>query len=149
MNNRKFNKTEAWTQADDIHEWILSFLKSDGNNPVLAETLGRKAQYHYGPVDYPLDKLVNNFGADTSFKFHELQADLDLRVSAMLENMKTGWKPAPLIVTNLWEDYFEIADGAHRHKALQVAGIKKYPTVFYFKDQASLDNFIRGVEEDF
>jgi hypothetical protein len=60
----------------------------------------------------------------------------------MVESYRNGWKPVPLIASNIWEDEFTLADGAHRHGALLRLGIDTYPTIFYFKDKISYDAFV-------
>jgi hypothetical protein len=126
-----------------IHKWVLSFLISSGRNPNLAEILDKNSQFHFGPVDYPINKLKNIIGPSNSYKYFEKRSFFDARVNSMISDMHNGWKPAPLIATNLWEDYFEIADGGHRYAALKALGFEIYPTIFYFRDQLSLNNFVK------
>jgi len=122
-----------------VHEWVLKFLLGSGNNRRLAEKLSENSQFHFGPVDYPIENLVNLIQADENY--HEEQSVTDSRLESMLKSMNDGWKPAPLIATNLWVDDLEIADGCHRHMALKKLGVTTYPVIFYFRDQNSLDSF--------
>jgi len=137
--------TDALAAAKEnrIHKWVISFLIASGNNLALADTLEQSGQYLYGPIDYPLKKLVNLIGPDDSFKYQEDVAELQARVNNIVRDIHKGWQPPPLIATNLWEDYLELADGGHRYMAFQSLGVDEYPTIFYFRDESTMDDFIR------
>jgi hypothetical protein len=129
-----------------LHEWILSFLRASGANPGLAGTLEKDGKYYLGPVKYPLKDLVNIIGPDNSYKYQEAESALNARVAAMVTDIQKGWQPPPLIVTNFWEDYWEIADGGHRLRAFQKLGMEVYPTIFYFRDKDIFDTFKQEVQ---
>lgn len=131
---------------DRIHDWVLDFLEGVGNNKSLARVLRIKGEFHIGPIDYPIDRLTPILGPDESFKFYEDQTITDLRVAAMEKSFHEGWRPVPLIATDLWEDYLTVADGAHRQALLNKLGIETYPTIFYFRDRKSLDDFKDSLE---
>ena len=142
--NGDFDLNSAMTVAEngEIYEWVLSFLRSSGDNLKLANILEKDGQYYLGPISYPIDKVVNIIGHDDTFKFQE---DLDIlksRTLNMLDSMKKGWQPPPLIVTNFWEDDFEIVDGGHRQGAIIEFGLKEYPMIFYFRNKETMDDFI-------
>lgn len=124
-------------KADRLHEWVLNFLRGSGKNHSLADRLELDGLYRLGPIDYPLEKLDNILGPDDNYLFPENPTMLAGRVDAIVESMRKGWEPPAIIATNLWGDKFQIADGGHRVYALLKLGIRKYPTIFYFKDQAS------------
>ncbi len=139
MPNIEYNNMYKASEECKIHDWVLSFLLDSGNNHKLAKKLSEYSQFHFGPVNYPISDLINLVGPGKMY--HEEQSVLDSRVDAMIDSINNGWKPAPLIVTNIWNDSLEIADGCHRQMALKKIGITKYQIIFYFKDQYSLDNF--------
>lgn len=128
-------------EIGQLHAWVLNFLRGSGNNPTLAKRLERDGDYQLGPIEYPLEKLKNIMGPDSSFLFQEDPVVLQTKVDAIIEAMRKGWEPPAIIATNLWNDEFEIADGGHRAYALLKQGINKYPTIFYFRNQASKDKF--------
>lgn len=128
-----------------IHQWVLDFLRTGGGNASLANKLEANAIHHFGPIDYPLKNLTNIIGPNKTFKYVEDQEKLDFRVSQLILAINNGWRPPPLIVSNLWEDELEIADGGHRQRALLKLGVNIYPTVFYFKDSRSRDAFMASL----
>jgi len=145
MNNYDLDSAFLAAKDNELHDWVLSFLRSSGKNLALADKLEKNGQYRYGPIDYPIQKIVNILGSDASYKYTEDEQTLSKRVSDMVENIKNGWSPPPLLASNLWEDYLELADGGHRYKAFQALGINEYPTIFYFRDQQSLDEFVSAL----
>jgi hypothetical protein len=139
-----YNLNGAMLAAEngEIHEWVLSFLRSSGNNLKLARKLEEKGQYYMGPISYPIDKVINIIGNDDTFKFQEDIDTLKSRTLSMVESMKKGWQPPPLIVTDIWEDELEIADGGHRQRAIIEFGLKEYPMIFYFKNKETMGGFM-------
>lgn len=132
---------------ENIHAWVLEFLKKSGKNKALAKKLEGYGALNYGPIDYPIKRIVNILGPNKSFKFREDEQSLELKVDKMIRDMRAGWQAPPLIATNLWEDYLEIADGGHRYYALERLGIKKHPVIFYFRDEKSLKDFVDKLQQ--
>jgi broad specificity phosphatase PhoE len=126
-----------------VHEWVISFLESSGNNLRLAEKLSDNSQFCYGPIDYPITDLVNLVEEDPHY--YEDPSITESKLGAMIESMDKGWNPVPIIATNLWIDVLEIADGCHRQMMLKRKGVTTFPVIFYFRDQASLDNFVESI----
>jgi hypothetical protein len=85
-------------------------------------------------------------GPDRSFRYYEEPTSFNERVDKMVESLEKGWKPVPFIATDIWNEELELNDGSHRVAALKRFGVKTYPTVFYFKDQLALDNFLKSPE---
>jgi hypothetical protein len=127
--------------ADGTHEWVLSFLRQDGHNHKLANKLERHGVHHIGPVSFPLEGLNHIIGPDETYAFYEAPEQLDERVNRLVDSIQRGWEPPPLIVTNFWEDDFTIADGGHRQRALLKSGRAEHGVIFYFKDEASMNEF--------
>jgi len=132
-------------KENKIHEWVLSFLRSSGDNHGLADTLEKSGQYHFGPVAYPVVEIVNILGSDQSYKYIEDEKILKEKVGDMAKSIQKGWQPPPLIATNLWEDYLELADGGHRQRALLELGRVEYQTIFYFRDKRTMDDFLSRI----
>jgi hypothetical protein len=131
------------SQRGKIHEWVVSFLQTSGNNQRLAEKLSENSEFHYGPVDYPIANLMNLIEVDP--RYYEDPTITKPKLDAMIESMDNGWNPPPIIATNLWIDTLEIADGCHRQMMLKRKGIINFPVIFYFRDQASLDDFVKSL----
>jgi hypothetical protein len=142
MKSAEFEAAMLAAQQNKIHEWVLSFLRASGNNPGLADKLEKDGHNYYGPIEYPIKDIVNILGPDKSFKYQETETSLNERVDKIIAAILAGWQAPPLLATNLWEDYLELADGGHRYRAFQKLGIEKYPTIFYFRDQSTKEAFI-------
>lgn len=128
---------------DDINTQVQEFLRGSGGNVKLADTLRDHGEFALGPVEYPLDEIIDIIGPTSVYKYYEEETALNARVDAMVKNMKAGWQPEPLLVTNIWNDDLEIADGGHRHRALLRLGHKTYPTIIYFRDKQSRQAFVQ------
>ncbi len=136
-----FNSALAADKNGQLTDWIIDYLHQSGDNDKLAEDLLRQGKFHTGFIDYPIDDLDKLLGPDKSFDYYEDPDTFEYRVNTMVESIKNGWKPAPLIASRIWSEHFELHDGAHRAEALRRSGILTYPTVFYFEDKKSLDDF--------
>ena len=113
-----------------------------GRNEILAGGLKADGKYHTGFIHYELSKLKLLLGTDKSFRYYEEPDKFHAKVDAMVKSIRDGWKPVPLIATDLWNDGLELNDGTHRAYALMQLGVKTYPTIFYFKNQEILNNFL-------
>lgn len=137
---------DAAIEADKnghITAWMIEYLKESGRNAILAQGLLNDGKFHTPLINYPIDKLKILMGPDISFRYYEEPDQFEARIHAMIESLKQGWKPVPLIATkDLWNEGLELNDGAHRAEALKRFGINTYPTVFYFRDKASLSTFL-------
>lgn len=125
-----------------LTDWVLDYLHQSGDNEKLADDLVRQGKYHTGLINYSIDQLDKLLGPDKSFDYYEDPETYEHRVLSMVESIANGWKPAPLIASRIWDEHFELHDGAHRAEALRRSGIPTYPTIFYFSDRASLNDFI-------
>lgn len=141
---------DAAIEADkngNITAWMIEYLKESGRNPTLAQGLLADGQFHTSLIDYPIDELKILMGPDTSFRYYEELNEYEARIEAMLDSLRQGWKPVPLIATkDLWNEGLELNDGAHRAEALKRFGVTTYPTVFYFKDKVALNSFLRSIK---
>lgn len=124
-----------------ITEWFVGYLHESGRNKVLAGGLKEDGKYHTRFIDYPLDKLKILMGPDESYRYPEDPEQFHKRIEDMSESIRIGWKPVPLIATDLWNDGLELNDGAHRAFALMNCRYQTYLTIFYFKTQKEVDDF--------
>lgn len=143
IQNTEYDAMTEASKEGKIHEWVVSFLRSSGNNLRLAEKLSENSQFCYGPIDYPITDLMNLVEVDPHY--YEDVSVTEPKLDAMIESMDNGWRPVPIIATNLWIDALEIADGCHRQMMLKRKGVTTFPVIFYFRDQASLDNFVHSI----
>ncbi len=141
MNELYDNAIEA-DKNGTLNQWMIEYLHGSGRNANLAEGLRTDGNYHTRLIDFPLAKFKLLLGPDRSYRYYEEPEKYYAKVDAMVESLEKGWKPVPLISTDIWNDGLELNDGAHRAVALMKFGVKTYPTVFYFKDQNALDIFL-------
>ncbi|MES2631201.1 MAG: ParB/Srx family N-terminal domain-containing protein [Patescibacteria group bacterium] len=140
-----FNSALVADKEDRLNDWIIDYLHQSGDNDKLAKDLIRQGKFHTGLIDYPIDELDKLLGPDKSFDYYEDPTMFEHRVNTMVESIRNGWKPAPLVASKIWSEDFELHDGAHRAEALRRCGILTYPTVFYFEDEKSLDDFFLSI----
>ena len=146
MNDLYDAAIKADTQ-DLLTEWMINYLRESGRNPILADGLEEDGQFHTKLINYPINKLKILRGPDDSYRYPEDPTQYEARVNAMIDSLKAGWKPVPFVATlDLWNEGLELNDGAHRAEALKRCGVTMYPTVFYFKDEGSLSEFLNGLQ---
>lgn len=142
--NAEYDAAILADKNDTLTEWMVDYLNDNdrGRNISLAGGLAEAGQFHTHLIDYPIEKFKILMGPDHAFRYYEDPDKFNSRVEAMVESLKQGWKPVPFIVTDIWNDGLELNDGSHRAEALKRFGVETYSTVFYFKDQAALDDFV-------
>ncbi len=128
-----------------LTDWLINYLKESGRNEILADGLSTEGLYHTGLINYPIGKYEILMGPDRSFRYYEEPEKYNKRIIAMVESLQQGWKPVPLIATDIWNKGLELNDGTHRAAALLKTGHLSYPTVFYFKTQKAVDDFVRSL----
>src|SRR3989344_7764082 len=78
---------------------VLRFLRSEGNNPQLADGIECHARYFVGSIDFPLSRLhriVSGAPGETKHYDPKWQEN----VAAIKQAIKTGRTPPPLIVVD-------------------------------------------------
>ena len=120
-------------QNGTLGEWVQKLLQSEGNYE-LAKTLAQEKPVAIEMVDFPLSRLKKIVGPEEN-EAHRQSPDVwEAQVTKLAKMVEKGYKPAPLIVTDYW-NHFEIADGNHRHEALERRGINSYWTIFFIKHE--------------
>jgi hypothetical protein len=114
-----------------LAEWVQQFLRDEGNN-ALADALLQHKPIWLEMVEFPVDNLKRIEGPEEDPKQRNAPHVWEESVASLTSHLKSGEPPAPLIVTDYW-NMFEIADGNHRHEALQRNGVKKYWVIFFVK----------------
>lgn len=117
-----------------LHQWVLDYLNSEGNNRNLAKILKEEKYIWSDMFEYPLDKLKRVMGYEKGMKFREARSKWEKRVSYLVKCLEKNESLVPLISTDYWDD-IHLADGAHRFEALKKTGHKKYWTIFYVKNE--------------
>lgn len=117
-----------------LHQWILKYLNSEGNNKKLAKVLKEEEYFWSDMLEYPLDKLKRVMGYEKGMKFRESREKWEKRISFLTNCLKKGESFAPLIATDFWGD-IHLSDGTHRFEALKKSGYEKYWTIFYIKNR--------------
>lgn len=118
-------------EGGHLHQWVLQFLRGSGANTRLAAILEPLEPCCSGLTLLPIRTLSNLVGSTPEALYFEDEATTFRRVECMRHDMGQGWEAPPIIATDLWQDRFEIADGAHRQVALLSRGVEVYPTIIY------------------
>lgn len=144
--NELYDAAIVADQNGTLTEWMVAYLNSSGRNTTLAEGLSADGQFSTGLIEYPIDTFKILMGPDHSFRYYEEPDSFNARINAMVESLRQGWKPVPFIASDLWNEGLELNDGAHRAEAMKRYGIKTYLTVFYFRNQIELDEFLNSLK---
>lgn len=121
-------------QHSRLGEWVQNLLHSEGNDE-LAKSLAQEKPIAIEMIEFPLVQLKRIEGPEENEE-HRLSPDVwEEQVKKLAKKIKDGYKPAPLIVTDFWNQ-FELADGNHRHEAMLRVGMKTYWTIFFIKHEA-------------
>ncbi len=117
----------------NLEEWVQKLLISEGNED-LAKSLSNEKPICVSIVKIPLKLLKKIEGPEEQIEHRQPLDIWENRVSKLVKLIEGGYKPAPLLVTDYW-NYFEIADGNHRHEALVRLGTLEYWTIFFIKHE--------------
>jgi len=120
-------------QNGTLEKWVQNLLLSEDSYE-LAKTFAREKPVAVEILQFPLSQLKRIEGPEENEEHRQSPDVWEGEVNELAKKIKNGYKPAPLIVTDFW-NYFEIADGNHRHEALLRVGIKSYWTIFFIKHE--------------
>lgn len=120
-------------QEQKLHQWVIEYLNSEGNNTKLAKILNEEQCIWIDLVEYPLDRLSRVMGPEENMVFREKQETWKKRIEYFVNRLNDGEVFSPIIATDIW-DSIHIADGTHRFEALKKTGHTKYWTIFFIKD---------------
>ena len=121
-----------------LKEWIISYLRTQGNNPDLASHINRADLKVDDLREISLSKFERIIGPEEGMIFPESQELFDERISKLVDALNGGEEFPPLVVTDFWK-LGTIQDGAHRFEALKRVGRERYPAVVLFQKQESLN----------
>ncbi|HUQ85840.1 MAG TPA: ParB N-terminal domain-containing protein [Candidatus Limnocylindrales bacterium] len=135
----KFDIESALAARDKglLKEWVIELLKSEGSYE-LAEKISSEKTAAIKMYNYPLTLLKKIQGPEENEIHRQSPQVWEDKVKKLAKKIENGFISAPLIVTDFW-NYFEVADGNHRHEALERKGIKSYWTIFFIKHQAGVE----------
>jgi hypothetical protein len=116
-------------KTNTLKEWLISYLEGHGNNQKLADALKENNAIDYsGPIEMELSPMRRIAGsAKEGLKW--VDADWENNIQKMVDAIKSGWNPPPLILTDYWDPKYHLTDGNHRCEALMRAGYEKYWTI--------------------
>lgn len=113
-----------------IEEWVHEFLHTVGNNKALSEGLMLQKRYWVGPLRLCLDELVRCAGLGSDMEYQMEPVRYEQHITGMVESIKGGWEPPPLIATYQGES-LSVRDGNHRYEALLRCGITDYWVIIW------------------
>jgi hypothetical protein len=125
---------DALRAVDDrrVHGVVQAMLRTEpGAEPALADGLNLAPRFYLGPVLLPLTSLRRCCGPEPGMRYPESQDRWVRRVGVMVEMIRTGWEPAPLLYQPALD---HLMDGNHRLAALVQAGRTHHPVLLLFGD---------------
>lgn len=132
----KYNLNSALKAKEKgkLHQWVLGYLNSEGNNKKLGKVLKEEKYIWSDLIEYPLDKLKRVMGYEKDMIFRENRDKWEKRILYFTKCLKRGESFTPLISSDYWGE-IHLADGTHRFEALKKSGFNKYWTIFYIKEE--------------
>ncbi len=120
-------------KSGKLKDWVHELLLSEKSFE-LADKIATEKIVALEMLYFPL-ALLNKIQGPEENVIHRQAPDVwEDKVKKLAEHVEGGHSLAPLIVTDFW-NYFEIADGNHRHEALERKGVKSYWTIFFIKHE--------------
>ena len=133
-------------EKGELKNFTIEFLLGEGKNHHLAEFLDKTETVWVDLVEFPLKALRREMGhKDEGLIFSEEKDIWDKRIQSFVKDISNGYIPPPLIATDFWNDV-HLADGAHRHEALLMAGKNKHWVIFFIKDGSNIDIVNRNLK---
>lgn len=120
-------------QRGEIEAWVHEYLLTVGRNAPFSEGLRLAPRFWAGPLEAPLSDLICCCGPQPEMEYVVDQAAYNRHVDRMVESIRAGWQPAPLIAS-YDGGILSVRDGNHRHEALRRAGFRQYWTIVWFND---------------
>jgi len=116
-----------------LKELTIDFLNKEGNNKKLAEIISDRDDVEVKLDKVKLSVLKREMGpVEENLIFSEDKEKWDRRVESFAKDIKGGYEPLPLILTNFWTK-LDLSDGSHRHAALERLNVGEYWTVSFFE----------------
>lgn len=129
-----------FSQNGRLEAWVHTFLQNEGGNASFSEGLLRFPRLYTGPFLMPISLFSRSCGPEEGMKYRVPKEGFSANVNGILERLQTGaWDMPPLIVQKTGEGY-ELSDGNHRHKALQLLNIKEYHVIFWETKKGTKNN---------
>ena len=131
--NSKFTVESAMIARDNgvLKDWVIELLLSKESYE-LAEKIRQEKTVAIEMHNAPLGLVKRIQGPEENIADRKPVEKWDEDVQKIVEKLRGEYRPAPIIVTDFW-NHFEIADGNHRHEALERLGAKTYWTIFFLK----------------
>ncbi|HVF69445.1 MAG TPA: ParB N-terminal domain-containing protein [Xanthomonadales bacterium] len=133
-------------EKGDLKEWVIKLLESEKSYE-LAEKISSEKIVAIEMYNFPLALLKKIKGPEENEDHRQPPDVWEDKVKEMEKKIGNDYTPAPLIVTDFWNK-FEVADGNHRHEALERRGIKSYWTIFFIKYEAGKDYLHKIMSRD-
>ena len=122
-------------EPENLREMTVTFLENEGNNKKLSEIIRKRENIKIELKKIKLSKLRREMGPEEEkLTFSESKESWDKRINSFVEDIKNGYEPLPLIITNFWSE-LDLSDGSHRHAALEKLGVSEYWSICIFEDK--------------
>jgi hypothetical protein len=125
---------------NDVESWVHTFLLGEGRNKALSDGLKKQKRFWVGPKEIELSLLPRITGPEAHMEYVVDAKGFDEKTKRMLADLKSGWKPAPLIA-EYRDRVLSLRDGNHRREALELAGFKTYSTVIWFNSEEDFKKY--------
>jgi hypothetical protein len=114
-----------------LKELTIDFLNKEGNNKKLAGIISDRGDVEVKMDKVKLSTLKREMGpVEENLIFSEDREKWNRRVESFAKDIKGGYEPLPLILTNFWTE-LDLSDGSHRYAALERLGVEEYWAVSF------------------
>lgn len=128
----------------NLKDWVIDLLLSEESFE-LAEKIKSEKTVAIEMFNTPLSLINRIQGPEENIADRKPLHKWNEDVNKIVEILDKDYKPAPIIVTDFW-NHFEIADGNHRHEALERLGVKKYWTIFFIKHEEGRKYLLENIK---
>lgn len=129
------------TETNTLESWIHEFLLGPGKNKDLSDGLKKQKRFWIGPKEINLDLIPRISGPEDGLEYKMEKIGWDTKTKKMDQELKEGWKPAPLIA-EYRSGVLSLRDGNHRRMALELAGFKKYWVIIWFNSEEDRNKYL-------
>lgn len=130
-----------YDERGKIDEWMQLFLRSDGQNPALADGLLKEERCYVGLRDIPLSLLKGISSGAPEYLHDQDSIDYFFDVVDRMKQACDGWDMPPLIV-EYGEKGFPVADGRHRLEMCRQMGITHAPAALWTTGEQGRDELL-------
>ncbi|HTH93323.1 MAG TPA: ParB/Srx family N-terminal domain-containing protein [Candidatus Paceibacterota bacterium] len=132
---------------EQLAEWVDIFLRGEGKNIRLADSLKEQKRWWARVANFPINKLVRCCGPEDGMEYKEPLERWNARVDSLMEHIRSEGYIAPLIAyygAHYGNEMFSVRDGNHRLAACEKLGNKTLDTLIWCDSEEDFEK-VKGL----